>query len=66
MIEVNIYQKKLKTHWDKFIDNASNSTFLFKRDFIEYHNDRFKDFSLLFYKNEKLIAVLPANISKEM
>ncbi len=28
---------------------------------MEYHQDRFEDFSLLIYKNEKLVAVLPAN-----
>lgn len=28
---------------------------------MEYHSDRFQDFSLMVFKNEKLIAVLPAN-----
>ena len=28
---------------------------------MEYHQDRFEDFSLLIYKNRKIIAVLPAN-----
>lgn len=28
---------------------------------MDYHSDRFQDFSLMVYKNEKLIAVLPAN-----
>ncbi|WP_239004368.1 GNAT family N-acetyltransferase [Lacinutrix sp. WUR7] len=32
---------------------------------MEYHQDRFDDFSLLIYKNDKLIAVLPANITNE-
>lgn len=29
---------------------------------MEYHNDRFKDYSLLVFKNDKLVALLPANI----
>ncbi len=29
---------------------------------MEYHADRFEDFSLLIFKNEKLVAVFPANI----
>ncbi|WP_318542855.1 GNAT family N-acetyltransferase [Marixanthotalea marina] len=41
---------------------AKNATFLFHRDFIEYHSDRFEDHSLMLYKEAKLIAVLPANI----
>lgn len=28
---------------------------------MDYHRDRFHDFSLLIYKNDKLIALLPAN-----
>ena len=28
---------------------------------MEYHQDRFDDYSLMIYKNEKLIAVFPAN-----
>ncbi len=28
---------------------------------MDYHSDRFHDFSLMVYKNDKLIAVLPAN-----
>ncbi|SFU40303.1 hypothetical protein SAMN05216480_102282 [Pustulibacterium marinum] len=29
---------------------------------MEYHADRFDDFSLLIFKNEKLVAVFPANV----
>ena len=28
---------------------------------MDYHSDRFEDYSLMVYKNEKLIALLPAN-----
>lgn len=65
MIKVKKYHEELKIQWDTFIDRADNSTFLFKRDFMEYHSDRFTDFSLLFFKSEKLIAVLPGNIKNE-
>ncbi len=50
----------LKT-WDDFVDKSLNGTFLFRRGFMEYHSDRFKDFSLLVFSSHKLIAVLPAN-----
>jgi len=29
---------------------------------MDYHKDRFDDYSLMVYKNGKLIALLPANI----
>lgn len=47
--------------WNDFIALAKNATFLFHRDFMEYHQDRFEDFSLLVFEDEKLKAVLPAN-----
>lgn len=50
--------------WNNFVANSKNATFLFQRDFMEYHSDRFKDFSLLvFDEKEHLKAILPANIS---
>lgn len=59
------YQEKDYTHWNAFINQAKNATFLFHRDFMDYHKDRFEDFSLMVYKNEKLVAVLPANKAGE-
>lgn len=47
--------------WNAFISSAKNATFLFHRDFMEYHNDRFEDFSLLVFEEEILVSVLPAN-----
>jgi len=31
---------------------------------MEYHKDRFEDYSLLVFKEKKLVALLPANVSK--
>ena len=56
------YQQSYKQLWDNFVINAKNSHFFFQRDYIEYHSDRFDDYSLLFFdKKDNLIAVLPAN-----
>ncbi|MDH7444987.1 GNAT family N-acetyltransferase [Aquimarina sp. 2201CG14-23] len=57
------YQRDDYTAWNSFIDSAKNGTFLFHRDFMEYHSDRFQDFSLLIYDQTKLVAVFPANIN---
>lgn len=56
------YKNSYKAEWDLFISLAKNGTFLFQRDFMDYHNDRFTDASLFVYKKNQLIAVLPANI----
>ncbi|PCJ20641.1 MAG: GNAT family N-acetyltransferase [Candidatus Cloacimonadota bacterium] len=59
-----IYENSLKEEWDSFVSNAVNSHFFFKRDYLEYHSDRFSDFSLLIYnEKDKLVAIFPANLS---
>ena len=58
---VEIYQPKFKSVWNTFVSQSKNATFLFQRDFMEYHQDRFEDFSLMIFKKEKLVALLPAN-----
>lgn len=63
MIEIKKYNIEDKSVWDAFIPNSKNATFLFYRDFIEYHKDRFEDYSLLFYSKGKLVGLLPANRS---
>jgi len=49
--------------WNEFVKNSKQGTFLLNRDYMDYHSERFIDYSLMFY-NEKdnLIALLPANI----
>lgn len=47
--------------WNDFVGQAKNATFLFQRNFMEYHQDRFEDFSLLVFEDHKLVAILPAN-----
>jgi hypothetical protein len=49
--------------WNAFIGRAKNATFLFHRDFMEYHSDRFDDVSLMVFEGEKLVAVMPAHYS---
>lgn len=55
------YEENDYTLWNDFVNQAKNATFLFHRDFMEYHKDRFEDFSLLVFEDEKLRAILPAN-----
>jgi hypothetical protein len=58
---VKKYSSKEKALWDHFISEAKNATFLFYRDYMDYHSQRFEDHSLLVYNDETLVAVLPAN-----
>lgn len=59
--QVRLYQPQDFTIWNAFISVAKNATFLFDRNFMDYHSDRFKDYSLMVFDGDKLIAVVPAN-----
>lgn len=63
---VKRYQESDYSSWNTFVTQAKNATFLFHRDFMEYHKDRFEDYSLMVFDGEKLIAILPANGAGEI
>ncbi len=62
MLKILCYDSNQKLVWDNFVENCKNGTFLFKRDFMDYHKSRFDDFSLMIYNDSNLIALVPANI----
>jgi len=63
MINIVKYNKNMKKVWDNFIvHDARNGNFLFYRDYMEYHADRFQDNSLLLFdEKDILIAIIPAS-----
>ena len=57
------YAYKYKEHWDAFVKESKNATFLFERDFMEYHSSKYDDSSVLvFDKKNKIVAVCAANV----
>lgn len=59
-MQVIPYAESLYDSWNVTIDQSKNGTFLFHRDFMDYHKERFVDCSLLFQDKKTVIAVLPA------
>ena len=59
--EIKLYSSADKADWDRFVDASKNGTFLFRRDYMDYHADRFSDFSVMVFRKGKLYALLPAN-----
>jgi hypothetical protein len=60
--KITEYDSEYKAIWDSFVDNSMNGTFLFKRDYVEYHADRFVDASLMFHDDKgKLCALFVAS-----
>ena len=60
-VMIQRYTTSEKEVWNAFVEESKNGTFMLKREYMDYHSDRFEDYSLMFYDNNKLIAVLPAS-----
>jgi hypothetical protein len=65
-MQIEPYQPINKTEWDSFISSSKNGTFLFERDYMDYHADRFTDCSLIVRNRSKIIAVVPANMEGDV
>lgn len=61
MITIVRYKDQDMDLWNRFNKESKNSIFMFDRNYMDYHRDRFLDHSLMFYNDEKLIALLPMN-----
>lgn len=61
MIEIQQYKPDCIQVWNQYVHNSKNGTFLFDRNYMDYHSERFQDFSLMIYRNSKLYCLLPAN-----
>ncbi len=63
-MKIILYSQDKSNEWNNFVSNSKNATFLLNRNYMDYHSDRFDDFSLMFYdEKDQLIALLPCNIS---
>ena len=61
MVEITLYRKEARQDWDLFVNQSKNGTFLHLRGYMDYHSDRFADYSLMAWQNGKIIALLPAS-----
>lgn len=63
-MQINLYQCGFQQYeeWNEFVAKSKNGTFLFDRRFMDYHADRFQDYSLMFYDKDRLLAVMPAHV----
>ncbi len=61
MFKLCRYTKSEENEWNSFVRESKNGTFLLDRRYIEYHGDRFEDYSLTIRDGSALAAVLPAH-----
>ena len=62
MISIKKYDASCSEEWNRLVKQSPNGLFLFNRNYMDYHADRFTDHSLLFIQDGQPIALLPANI----
>lgn len=61
MIEIKQYNLDDATKWNEFVSISRQGTFLFNRNYMDYHSDRFTDCSFLVMEKGRISAALPAN-----
>lgn len=57
------YSPAMRRQWDDFVAASRNASFMHMRGYMDYHADRFSDHSLLAFKGDRLLALLPADIT---
>lgn len=60
-LEIRRYDAAQRTSWDALVRASRNGVFLFERDYLEYHADRFDDASLVVWRDGEPAALLPAH-----
>lgn len=65
MLEIIKYEESHKKEWDDFCKQSKNSTFLFYRDYMEYHKEKFVDASVLVLNKGKVVALFPCTSNSD-
>ncbi len=53
-----------EAQWNSFVEKSANGTLFHRMDFLAYHPaERFSFTNLMFFRNEKLVAVLPGGVA---
>jgi hypothetical protein len=60
MIIIELYNDGMASLWDEAVKASRNGTFLHLRPYMDYHRDRFSDFSLVARDGDRVVALLPA------
>lgn len=62
MINIRRYTSEDNVLWNQLVNGSRNGMFMFNRNYMDYHADRYEDYSLMFFKENELISVLPASL----
>lgn len=62
MFSVRSYVPADAPAWDALVVASRNGNLLHRRDYMDYHAERFVDASLLVQRGDAVVAVFPANV----
>lgn len=66
MFKIKRYTDQYFDAWNSFVANSKNGTFLFDRNYMDYHSDRFPDYSLIVLDHQdRIFSLLPATACAE-
>lgn len=66
MIEIRRYSKEMQGDWDTFVRASRTPTLLHLRPYMDYHQQKFEDASLVFVNTKgRIVSVLPACRSRK-
>ncbi|AUC79332.1 hypothetical protein CW736_08025 [Nonlabens sp. MB-3u-79] len=61
-IQVQKYLLENAAEWNAFVKQSVNGTFLLDRNFMDYHQERFEDHSLMMHLDGQLMCCIPAHV----
>ena len=63
-IQVQKYHLENTAEWNAFVKQSVNGSFLLERDFMDYHQERFEDHSLMMFIEGQLMCCIPAHVKE--
>ena len=60
MFSLKNFEPTYKSTWDAIVKNSKNGNFLYTRDYIDYHANRFNEKSVILERKEMPVVVFPA------
>lgn len=65
-MDIEVYSPTHAEKWNDFVKRSINGTFLFDRNYMDYHADRFRDHSLVLKEKNNWIAIIPGSIKNHI
>lgn len=61
-IKYSIFSQNVSDEWDQFVLSTSGGTLHSRREFLNYHKEKFEDLSFIFTLDNEIVAVLAAAV----